>query len=867
MLSAIKGMFTAVEKRLRLAIFIVVLSLCALGEAQADTLNWNYPAANTDIIAASSTTTVNGVSITTSATATPGKFTTNSVLIAPAGSSNGSSIGIIQMAMDATIDDETAYQTTTVRFSERVYNVSFTLVDIDGGPTFASLWNDILEFNSDNGRPTGVVVNGTWVSYSALTGRANAISNLNAATGNANQTFGNITVTFAGPITNFTVRHFAGVVENTGVGGNETDPVQQVIFIDDVTFTKSPRIAVQKTSIGGTGTFGFSVNNGLTFTAPSTYTYGPTTHSVTTTVAGVSVVGPTQVLGVVNTLTTLTETGPSGWELSGTTATCSDSNFAVSGNPASFSASISNQVVTVLATNVRAGAVITCALSNVQGPRLTLVKTVTNNNGGTATISAFTLSATGPTTISGTSGSGTVTNAAVLSGTYALAETVVAGYTASSWSCNAGSLSGSNLTLTAGQTATCTINNNDTGPFLTLVKTVTNDNGGTATTSSFTLTATGPVTISGVTGDGAVTNTAVNAGTYALSESNVAGYAAGSWACVGGSQSASNITVALGQNITCSINNNDIGPQLTLVKTVTDTSGGASTVPSFTLTATGPTTISGVTGNAAVTNAAVNAGTYTLTEAGPAGYIAESWNCTAGTLTGNSLVLGLAQTSTCTINNIKLPTLTISKTTTGGTGSFDFTGTNGVPNQTLATSTAGVAVNGTPATLTAASSATSITEDLAVGAPWAIQSATCSGMGTGGSATLTGNTLALDAAATAAGRNITCSFVNLLLVPSMTVDKVANTSGPVNAGDVVGYTYTVTNTGNVAINNVSISDAHGGLGSDPVAWSEILLTDNGTAGDSTDTSTDGTWDVLAPGDVIRFSSSYSVVQADIDNLQ
>jgi len=45
-----------------------------------------------------------------------------------------------------------------------------------------------------------------------------------------------------------------------------------------------------------------------------------------------------------------------------------------------------------------------------------------------------------------------------------------------------------------------------------------------------------------------------------------------------------------------------------------------------------------------------------------------------------------------------------------------------------------------------------------------------------------------------------------------------------------------------------------------------LLTDNGTAGDSTDAADDGSWDVLAPGDVITFTGTYVVTQADVDLL-
>jgi hypothetical protein len=649
------GALKLLQRWITASVFIVFCILFT-GSANSEVLNWNYPASNTDIIVSSSSTVVNGVTVTTSATATAGKFTTNSVLITPGGASNGSSVGIIQMAMDANIDDETAYQTTTVRFSEPVYNVSFTVLDIDGGPTFgAGLWNDIIEFNSDNGRPSGVVNNGTWVSYNSATGRAMAISNQNAASGNANQANGNITLTFAGPVTFFSIRHYSAAVDDTATGINEPDPNNQVIFIDDVAFTRSPRLTIEKTSNGGTGTFAFSNSNGLTFTAPSTYTYGSTTTSVTTNTSGVAVTGSAMVLGVVNTATTITETNPIGWEFSGNTANCTDSNSVLSGNPASFSASISNMVVTLASTNIRPGAVITCSLVNVVKPRLTLVKTVTNNNGGSATVSSFTLVATGLDTISGSSGSGAVTNVYVRRGTYALSETGPTGYDASAWTCTAGSLSGNNLTLSAGQNATCSINNNDIGPFLTLVKTLVNDNGGTATIPDFTLTATGPVTISGTSGSPPVTNYGVNPGTYTLTESGPTGYAASGWSCSSGSLSGNNLTLVLGQNATCTISNNDIAPRLTLVKTVTDTSGGPSTVPSFILTATGPSIISGITGNAAVTNAAVNVGSYTLTESGPAGYTAGNWSCTAGTLTGNSLALNLAQTSVCTINNVKKP--------------------------------------------------------------------------------------------------------------------------------------------------------------------------------------------------------------------
>ena len=83
-----------------------------------------------------------------------------------------------------------------------------------------------------------------------------------------------------------------------------------------------------------------------------------------------------------------------------------------------------------------------------------------------------------------------------------------------------------------------------------------------------------------------------------------------------------------------------------------DVSGGTALATAWTLTATGPETISGASGAATVTNASVKPGTYTLGEsAGPTGYTAGSWSCTAGTLTGSSLVLAAGEDATCSITN------------------------------------------------------------------------------------------------------------------------------------------------------------------------------------------------------------------------
>jgi hypothetical protein len=145
----------------------------------------------------------------------------------------------------------------------------------------------------------------------------------------------------------------------------------------------------------------------------------------------------------------------------------------------------------------------------------------------------------------------------------------------------------------------------------------------------------------------------------------------------------------------------------------------------------------------------------------------------------------------------------------------------------------------------------------------------CSGLGAG---TATNNlgarTVTLNAAATAIGNDVVCTFTNNWPGPALIIDKTPSTSGPVNVGDVITYNYTITNPSAVTINNVTVADVHNGFGIDPVPDNEVLLTDAAPTGNSTDAvSSNNVWSVLAAGDTIRFSATYTVTQADIDNLQ
>ena len=103
---------------------------------------------------------------------------------------------------------------------------------------------------------------------------------------------------------------------------------------------------------------------------------------------------------------------------------------------------------------------------------------------------------------------------------------------------------------------------------------------------------------------------------------------------------------------------------------------------------------------------------------------------------------------------------------------------------------------------------------------------------------------------------------------SLAVTKTAAPTANVKAGDTITYTYTVKNTGNVTLKDVSLSDVHNAFGAPPTPQSETLTTDAAPLGDSTDTpSNDGIWSILAPGDTVTFTATYIVQQSDVDNLQ
>ena len=187
-------------------------------------------------------------------------------------------------------------------------------------------------------------------------------------------------------------------------------------------------------------------------------------------------------------------------------------------------------------------------------PILTLTKTVDNGTTGATTgPEAWTLTASGPTPISGASGTAAVTAVPVAVGEYSLSEAGPGGYTSSAWTCTGATVSDDVVTLVAGSVATCTVANTAIAPTLTLVKQVRR--GGAAPTA-WLLRAAGPTTISGATGSPAVTNAVVPIGSYVLAESGgPPGYRSFGWTCTGAAVSADTVTVVLGATVVCTIVN------------------------------------------------------------------------------------------------------------------------------------------------------------------------------------------------------------------------------------------------------------------------------------------------------------------------
>jgi hypothetical protein len=379
-------------------------------------------------------------------------------------------------------------------------------------------------------------------------------------------------------------------------------------------------------------------------------------------------------------------------------------------------------------------------------------------------------------------------------------------------SCNAGTLTGTNgqstgntLAVTAASTATspitCTYTNTPKTATLQLAKawganSLASDSasigattGGTNNTSSFS-TAGGTSANSGaavtVTVGNTITfpaETGTNIGNYNTVLSCLAGGGATANSLSGTNGQVSNSLVIgagdSGKAIVCSYTNTRKSATITLRKTWVN----ALVNDAVSVTATGLTSLASVANTANETDTAAVQTVYagdaitigeTFTTGSAANYT-RVLSCSGNTnaLAANVLTVNAADTAiVCTqTNSLILPTLTVTKLTQGGTGSFTFTGDNGWLSQNITTVAIGAGVAGATQTLAVANTVTTISETLASG--FTLTGVSCTGMGAGGVVTpnLALAAFSLNAAATAATSNIACTVTNSK-TPTVKVQKI-----------------------------------------------------------------------------------------------
>jgi len=294
---------------------------------------------------------------------------------------------------------------------------------------------------------------------------------------------------------------------------------------------------------------------------------------------------------------------------------------------------------------------------------LTLVKKVV----GEVAPESWTLEADGPTPLAGATGDESVTNAPVTPGEYTLSESDgTTGYQLTSVDCgDSNAISETNsVVINAGDKITCTLTNTAEVALTVTKQWIVNGEEyahGDQPVGQAQLTVDGSESQFGTPITGFLVGDEV-----AISEtvSDLPELCTVSTSINGGEtdQITHTMTVTPDPNVVEVVNTVDCVQHLTLVKDLDNEEfSGTSTVSDWTLTATNSEdpsiTVSGVTGEPAVTEASVTAGSYTLNESGPAGYDAGEWSCTG---TGNqsdadSISLDLGQAATCTIVNTAKP--------------------------------------------------------------------------------------------------------------------------------------------------------------------------------------------------------------------
>ena len=474
---------------------------------------------------------------------------------------------------------------------------------------------------------------------------------------------------------------------------------------------------------------------------------------------------------------------------------------------------------------------VTCTLTNTRKTgTLTLIKTVSPDTAGDPT--DWTLTATpdgitGQGNVEGTTGTPAVTDVSVFTGDYDLSESGPAGFTGT-WDCDTAPLSGDKVTVGNNADVTCTLTNTRNTAKISLVKQVE----GKGDPADWTLTA-DPQNITGqnpVSGNGdpnspdAVKEEVVFTGTYTLSEDGPDKYTPGQWVCLpltNGDQAVApsevadalnegdSITLEKGDNIVCTIINTRDLAELKLIKQVE----GKDDPNDWTLTAKAEApdnelniSTPGGSGKFETVYAQTE---YTLAETGPGGYSPSDWVClpasepiptsnqVEGQLNdGDKITLEKGQRVECTIVNTRdLGSLKITKSFDPKTSGYDKAFNIGYKCQDEKQGTVSLKA-GQSETITGIPTGTEcqVTEVKPTDPPagWSFSDPVYDPAS--GKVTVAEK-----------GQTVSVTVTNEILKPGINIAKTGSAT-QVNPGETVTYTYTVTNTGDTTLNDVTVSD-------------------------------------------------------------
>jgi uncharacterized repeat protein (TIGR01451 family) len=437
---------------------------------------------------------------------------------------------------------------------------------------------------------------------------------------------------------------------------------------------------------------------------------------------------------------------------------------------------------------------------------------------------------------------------------------------------NGSAVSTYNLTPAPGDDITCTFDNTAKAK-LTLAKVVVNDDGQTKTTADFTLSATGPTTISGVSGNAAVTAAVVPTGTYTLSETSPPGYVRTSLACTGAADTnlADGLTLAAGEDVTCTFTNNDQPIGQTVVKgwALDVDADGSSTVTvgdtiryTVTVTNTGSIALTNVT----ISDAKTSPSSQNCASVAPLGtcilsgtYVVVLADQTAGSVSNTATVTSTeipgpvsSNTTTTTVVPPTPAALAVTKSHSGNfsaganasytlqvanTGGTAVTGTTTVTD-TLATGLTYVSGTGTGWTCGAVGQLVTCTSSSSVAAYGSMSAITLTvavgaGMGTSVDNTASVANPGIGGGTPVAGNTDTATIVHPDLSTSTKtyVNLGGGATGDVDAGDVIEYVITIVESAGATATNVHVTDTvQSGLGSATVSLLPAGATDNTSGG-------------------------------------